>query len=223
MKTLVKTISKNPAVIIGIGIVIFIGYSQLNAHVEEGALAGMLLKKSSSVSFENGRYRVDTSFIRNDLNKEKLIADLEKQALVEKKTIQEVPDFIWRFLDSISSDNEFDIVNPGEEWKEGITNYGHVVFKNVYDPVKKDSVSVLSGDGAVLPDKLLVYFGMSDNIALMSFVQGGTGPHPSILIFKHKNNKVVDFWFGGTWRGDSMINKSGIIKSLKAKRENNGC
>src|SRR5437868_14629384 len=112
MKTFIKTIFKNPVLIMGMVIVIFIGYSQLNAHVEELAVADKNAKKTSSINFVNGKYRVDTSFIRNDLNKTKLIAELEKQTLTQKHTIQEVPDFIWRFLDSISSDKKFEIVGP---------------------------------------------------------------------------------------------------------------
>lgn len=222
MKQILNTISKHPVLIMGIGIATFIAYSQLNAHIESGALINIMVKERS-VAIVDGRYTVDTSFIRNNLNKVQLIADLEKQKLEQKKTVQEVPDFIWRFLDSISSDKKFDIVSPGEEYKEGITNYGHVVFKTIYDPVKKDSVQFVCGDGAVLPNKQLVYFGVSSNIALMSYEHGGTGPHSNILIFKFKSNKITDFWYGGIWYGDSMKNKYDILKSLKTERKNDGC
>jgi hypothetical protein len=222
MKKFIHALSNNPLLIIGFGLVFFIAYSELKAHTEEVKISVEKSKRTESVSFVNGRYRVDTSFIRNDLNKAKLISELEKQKLEEKRTVQEVPSFIWRFLDSISYDKKFEIVNPGEDWKEGITDYGHIVFKKRYDPDLKDSVPFISGDGAVLPNKRLIYFGMSDNIALMSFLHGGFGPHTNIIIFKHKNGKITDLWFGGMLDGDNLQSKPAIIRSLKVKRQN-GC
>jgi hypothetical protein len=224
MKTIlnnIKIVSKNPMLILGIGIGCFIAYNRLNANVESLNLKSETIK-SGSVTYLDGKYRVDTSFIRNDLSKAKLIADLEKQMLKQKNIVQEVPGFIWRFLDSLSYDKTFDMVNPGEEWKEGITDYGHVIFKKVYDSNKSDSVAVVCGDGAVLPDKQLVYFGMSDNIALMSYMQGGLGPHPNIIILKHNNQKITDFWYGSTFVDEKFSTKAEILKALKSKRRN-GC
>ncbi len=225
MKVFVRSISKNPLLIIGVVIVSFIAYSQLKAHVEDKTVINYISKRTSSVYLVNGKYRVDTAFIRNDLGKAKLIADLENQKLEQKRTVQEVPQFIWRFLDSISLDKKFDIVSPGEEYKEGITNFGHVIFKKVWDATKKDSVPMLSHDGAILPNKQLVYFGIGKDIALMSYMSGGDpwSPGANILIFKHNNNKITDLWFGGMWNGDKMDTKSDLLKSLKTKRENNGC
>lgn len=220
MKTFIKTISKNPALVIGIGIVTFIGYSQLKGHVEETSLANKVIKKGGSVSFVDGRYRVDTSFIRNDLNKTKLIADLEKQKLEEKKTVQEVPAFIWHFLGSLSLDKKFEMVNPGEDYKTGIANFGHTLFIKTYDSVIKDTVVYLKGDGAILPDKQLVYFGISDSTVLMSYYHGAL--QQKIIILKHHNEVITDFWYGGTWYDESAKDKASILKNLKSNRQN-GC
>lgn len=220
--TNITSIFKNPLFVIALGTVVFIGYSKLKANSEENAIAAIKNKKTSSISYLNGRYRVDSSFIRNDLNKAKLISELEQQKIEERKTINEIPRFIWQFLDSMSYDKKFDIVNPGEDWKIGIMDYGHVVIKKVYDPVKKDSVPIVSGDGAVLPNKQLVYFGMNDSIALMSYLCGGLGFNPNILIFKHNKVRITDFWYGTRFIDEKVSTKSEILSALKSKRKN-GC
>jgi hypothetical protein len=213
--------AKKPVVIITSVAIIGITYNKLNANPESAAANEKVLYKSS-VSLVNGKYNVDTMVIRADINKAKLIAVAEKQILEEKNTIREVPGFIWRFLDSISCDKKIDIVNPGEDYKEGIMDYGHVIFKRVFDPNKKDSVSVISGDGAILPNKQLVYFGMSNNIVLMSYIHGGLGPNPNIIIMKHENRKITDFWYGSAWNDGSIVSRDEIMKTLKSKRKN-GC
>jgi hypothetical protein len=216
------TILKHPVAIIIMGIAFFITYDKLSARGGSIASGDGYVTDRSSVTFVGEKYKVDSLVIRKDLNKMRLIAEVEKQVLEQKKTIQQVPSFIWRFLDSISSDRKFEIVNPGEDWKEGITDYGHVIFKKVYNPDTQDSVPMLSGDGAILPNKLLVYFGMSNTIVLMSYMHGGLGPHPNIMIMKHQNNKVTDFWYGSSWNDGIITSKSEIIKTLKSKRQN-GC
>jgi hypothetical protein len=218
---IVSSFAKHLFAIIATGVIVFIAYDKLKANTESPREIATFPERSS-ITFVNGKYKVDTMVIRNDFNKKRLITDLEKQILEEKKTIQEVPSFIWRFLDNISSDKKFDIVNPGEDYKEGIMDYGHVVFKKIYDANKKDSVSVISGDGAVLANKQLVYLGMNETIVLMTYMHGGLGPHPNILIMKHNNNKVTDFWFGSAWNDGIITSKNEIIKTLKSKRSN-GC
>ena len=217
-----KVILMHPATFILAATSAFFAFDKLSVRADS-ALADIIRTDRSSVTFVGGHYKVDTLVIRNNINKNRLVADAEKQVLKRKNTIDEVPSFIWRFLDSISYDRKFEIVNPGEEWKEGITDYGHLIFKKVYDPSLNDSVPFLSGDGAVLPNKQLVYFGMSDNIALMSFFHGGLGPHTNIIIFKHKNNRVTDFWYGGASSEAGINTKNELIKNLKLKPKNDGC
>jgi hypothetical protein len=216
-----KTVWRHPVAIIALIIIAFITYNQLNARQEAAALKGMYNSDKSSVSFYDGKYHIDSVVIRNGLNKARMIASVEKQILDQKKTIQEVPDFIWRFLDSISYDKEFDIVNPGEDWKADITNYGHVVFKKVYDVNKKDSVPMISYDSVVLPNKQLVYFGMSENTVLFSYYSGGMGAVTNVIMMKIKNEKITDFWYGSVYEGN-ITTKGDIIKSLKTVRKG-GC
>ncbi len=217
-----KAILMHPATFILAATTVFFTFDKLSARSDSPSI-DINRAERSSVTFVDGDYKVDSIVIRNDFNKKRLIAEIEKQEFIQKNTIQEVPSFLWEFLDSISYDRKFDIVNPGEEYKTGITNYGHVIIKKVYDPNLMDSVFYLAGDGAILPNKQLVYFGLGKNIALMSYVHGGTGPFPNILIFKFQNKRVTDFWYGGSWEGDNMTNKKNILKYLKSKRENKGC
>jgi hypothetical protein len=213
-----KTLGTHPVAIIAISIVVFITYNQLNAHQEAAALHGVYENDRSSITFADGKYSVDSIAIRNNQNKKRLIANLEIQILTQKKTVQEVPDFIWAFLDSICSDKKFDIANPGEDVNAGITNFGHVVFKKVYDVNKKDSVPLISADGVALPNKQLVYFGMSESTVLFSYY-GGVA---NVIIMKLKNEKIIDFWYGYVYNGN-ITTKTEIIKSLNAKPSNNGC
>lgn len=176
----------------------------------------------SSVAFVNGNYEIDSAVITKNLNKKRLITNLETKMLDEKKTIQAVPGFIKDFLNSVSCCKKFEIVNPGEDWKSGITNYGHLVFKKIYDPTKKDSVLMLSGDGAILPDKQLIYFGIGDGVALMSYFRGGFGALQNVIMIEFKNETITDFWFGSVFEG-SIKTKKDILKNVALAPRNNGC
>jgi hypothetical protein len=176
----------------------------------------------SSVAFVNGNYEIDSAVITKNLNKKRLVANLETKPLEEKTTLQEIPAFIKTFLSSVSPHKKFEIVNPGEDWKSGITNYGHVVFKKVFDASLKDSVLVLSGDGAILPDKQLIYFGIGDGVALMSYFRGGFGALQNVILIQFKNETITDFWYGSVFEG-SIKTKNDILKNVKLAPRNNGC
>lgn len=176
----------------------------------------------SSVLFVNGNYEIDSTVITKNLNKKRLIANIETKSLEEKTTLQEIPAFIKNFLNSGSPNKKFEIVNPGEDWKSGITNYGHIVYKKVYDFMKKDSVLVMSGDGAILPDKQLIYFGIGDGVALMSYFRGGFGALQNVILIQFKNETITDFWYGSVFEG-SIKTKNDILKNVKLAPRNNGC
>lgn len=188
----------------------------------ETAVSNTAEPDRSSVAFASGTYKIDSSVITKNINKKRLLTHLEGEKLTEKKALQEIPGFIIKFLDEASYNKKFTIVNPGEDWKSGITNYGHLVFKKYYDANKKDSVLLLSGDGAVLPDKQLVYFGISNNMALMSYFRGGFGALQNVIMIEFKNETVTDFWFGSVFEGN-IKTKNDIVKNAKRAPRNNGC
>src|SRR5689334_3813914 len=51
---------------------------------------------------EDGRYRVDSVVVYDGKNKARLIAELEKEKLSEKKSVKEIPAFLREFLDNLS-------------------------------------------------------------------------------------------------------------------------
>lgn len=176
----------------------------------------------SSVTFIKGIYKIDSAVITKNLNKKRIISSLETKPLSEKYTMQGVPSFIKDFLNSVSPNKKFEIVNLGEDWKSGITNYGHIVYKKVYSPTMKDSVLIMSGDGAILPDKQLIYFGIGDGVALMSYFRGGFGALQNVIMIEFKNETITDFWFGSVFEG-SIKTKNDILKNVKRAPRNNGC
>lgn len=175
----------------------------------------------SSVRFVNGKYRIDTALIRDNVNKKTLIAVLDSDSLVDKNTVAQIPDFIKSFIDSCRKTSLFEMANPGEEWRNGIVNFGHQVITKIYDDTKKDSVLQVSYDGKPLPDKQLVYFGTGRQTALLSFNCGGFGTIRYTLIFKFKDEKITDYWYSNNF--DDALTQEDIIKNLKSPKKNNGC
>lgn len=214
----IKKVWKHPVAIIVMIVTVFIAYHQLNARAEAGALVGFHNSDRNSVTFNNGKYEVDSAVIQKDLNKKRLITDLETEKFSDRKTKAEIPDFIWTFLNSICSDKKFEIADPGEEWKIGITDFGHQIIKKVFDVNKQDSVLFLSGDGAILPNKQLAYCGIGKSTALLSYYSGGLYAGENVIVLKFKDNTITDFWYGGA----TITNKSEIIKSLKLPKKG-GC
>lgn len=202
-------------------------------------------QERSSITFKEGKYSIDSNVIRKDQNKRMLLIAMEKEKLSIKKTFEEVPDFIRDFLVKNSYSGKFDIVNPGEEWKSGIANFGHTIITKRCDPVTKDTTLTISGDGAILPNKQFVYFGIGKSIALFSYYAAGYqnpllnsyniagnswNPQQNVVMIRFKDKKIIDFWYGGfgygtlSIKGDSLkiTAKSEIIKTLTVKSKNTG-
>ncbi len=118
---------------------------------------------------------------------------LDKSALREIRTVQNIPKYILAFLDSI--ENGFEIANPGEEWQEGCIVTGKSVQTTIYDNKTGDSTILTSFDPTQpLPWRQLVYFGLGNEIALMAYFTGGFGKSENIVILNLKNEKVVSYW-----------------------------
>ncbi|HWY10206.1 MAG TPA: hypothetical protein VN026_02720 [Bacteroidia bacterium] len=190
------------------------------------------VQERSSVSFSAGKYIIDSSVIRTDLNKRMLLAGVETQSLSVKKKIAEIPLFIWDFLKSIAYGGKFEIVNPGEDWKCGIADFGHTIIIKHCDPVTKDTTITISGDGAILPTKQMVYFGIGKDIALFTYNSLAFGsPLQNVVMIKFQGEKIVDFWYRGynyniskTRDNDilKITTKAEIIKTMKTK-QTGGC
>jgi len=156
----------------------------------------------SNLSSVDGKYQIDTSAILNNNNLQQLIEDLEKAELAEKKTVAEIPSFLKSFLDSLT--DGFSIANLGEDWQVGCT-----------------SLTIVDEKGNVIseatPKRQLIYFGLGQDLALMTYYTGGFGKSEHILIIKFDNTKIVDFWCGNILT--DVTNKAQIIKYLTANKD----
>ena len=155
------------------------------------------LKYASSVSINNGQYKIDTNIILANRNKKTLVAALVTETLTQKTTVAEIPDFIKTFLAGVSDDKIFDMANPNEKYQVGWFDLGKGV-----------------------PTKQLIYFGASKNMALFSYYSGGIRRYQHLAIIKFQDNKIVDFWYDNY--DVSAKTKDEMIEYLKSEKTRNG-
>lgn len=141
-----------------------------------------------SVSFTNGRIQLDTTIILSNRNLPGLVEHLKYTHLHSKSTTDKIPTFIKSFLDSL--DTDFSIAHVGGKWEAGC-------------------IVDLS---APLPRRQLIYLGLDKNITLLSYYKGGMGRSQRVLIFKHDNTRITDFWSG--YLHNDVKSKAGILKQL---------
>ncbi|MEO6903988.1 MAG: hypothetical protein ABI315_12700 [Bacteroidia bacterium] len=68
-----------------------------------------------------------------------------------------------------------------------------------------------------MPKRQLIYFGLGQDLALMTYYTGGIGKSEHILIFKFKDNKILDFWCGNI--STDVTNKLEILNYLKTNKD----
>jgi hypothetical protein len=187
--------------------VIVMAFTIGNKYVEE-VTKGDLTKsqKKTSIHFENGSYRIDTNFIRRDINKPALLEILKNEKLCENYKVAEIPQFIKAFLDSTSQEKIFEMADPGEEWHaKDITYFA--------------SPSTSNCDMRRLPTRQLVYLGIGKNVALMTFYNGDLMIRYEAIILRFENEKIIDFWF--TQGFPYVSTKEKIIEMLSTRSD--GC
>ncbi len=176
----------------------------------------------SSVSKENGIYKIDTALIIAKKNKFTLLAELDKENLAEINDVKQIPTFIKVFLLTKNFKCINDMANPGEEWNAGnITDFHDQVIKNVYDPVKKDSVPTVLLIGNSLPKNQMVYFGIGKNIALFTYFKGGYFKREYSTIIKFNGEEIIDFWYED--HPEDVLTKQEIIKDIHIVKRRNNC
>lgn len=176
----------------------------------------------SSVSKENGIYKIDTALIIAKKNKFTLLAELDKENLAEINDVKQIPTFIKVFLLTKNFKCINDMANPGEEWNAGnITDFHDQVIKNVYDPVKKDSVPTVLWIGNSLPKNQMVYFGIGKNIALFTYFKGGYFKREYSTIIKFDGEEIIDFWYED--HPEDVLTKQEIIKDIHIVKRRNNC
>jgi hypothetical protein len=173
---------------------------------------------TSNIVWINGRYGIDTNAILNNNNLQYFITELANADLSDKKTVAEIPSFIQSFLENLTGD--FSIANPGEEWKVGCT--GPMETDSSFEQKQVDSKT---GDTLVtvmwkpkdVPSRQLIYLGIGNNIALMTYYTGGIGKSEHILIIKFDHENITDFWCGNILT--DVTTKTDIIKFLKENKD----
>lgn len=176
----------------------------------------------SSVTKENGIYRIDTSLIISKKNKFTLLAELDKENLAEIKEVKQIPTFVKVFLLLKNFKCINDMANPGEEWNAGaITDFKDHVIRNVYDSIKKDSVTTVLWEGNSLPKNQMVYFGIGKNIALFTYFKGGYDKREYSAIIKFNGEEIIDFWYED--HPEEVLTKEEIIKDIHIVKRRNNC
>ena len=138
--------------------------------------------QTTGIKKVNGEYVLDTVAILTNDNLEPLLTAVEEAKLVSYDNVTDIPPFIREFLESQIGEN-ISMVNYGEDWQET-------------DVIEEG-----------LAERQLVYLGMDDAIVLLAYYTGGLGKAEHVLIFKHRDGEITDFW------------KGIILKTLKTKED----
>jgi len=144
------------------------------------------------LTIKDNSVKIDTFVILTHQNLEPLLAEIEKTDLKTYRQIRDIPVFLVDFLKIITKDS-FSIANPNEDWLFGCD---------------------VSDD---LPTRQLIYFGLADNIALLTYLTGGIGVSEHILIIKFSSEKITDFWCGNVMA--NLTNKEEILEYIKENRD----
>lgn len=98
-----------------------------------------------------------------------------------------MPDFIKSFLEQLSGDH-FTIANPGKNWNCCCD--------------RNDSI----------PNRVLICQGSDKDLFFINYLTGGIGEMEHIILIRHNNNHIVDFWTGVL--SGNLKNKNDIVKYL---------
>ena len=139
-----------------------------------------------------GPFKIDTASILKNKNLDNLISKLEKADLTTFTKTDSIPGFIKVFLDSCEKPT-LRIANKGEPW---------------------DATDQITGD---YPVRQIIFGGVGQDVALLTYYKGGIGMSERILIFQLENSCITDFWCGGTL--DDLTNKEQVIKYIKENKD----
>jgi len=98
--------------------------------------------------------------------------EAQKAPLVAHRSAQALPAGVRSFVERITSE-AFTLANPGEKYQETDVVYEHG-----------------------LPTRQLVYLGVGDSLVVLAHYLGGYGASERVLLFKMREQKVVDCWTG---------------------------
>jgi hypothetical protein len=172
------------------------------------------IKPVTSVSFVNNKYHIDTNFILGSKYNQQLIKALWKQELTEVNKVSNLPVFIKTFLDLISPKNNFSMTDSGQVFENGLMAPLEVTGNvQLFNKTLNNIVTYPTLGRKSVPNKQLVYFGYSSNMALLSYY---SGRKEYAVILKFKGNQIEDFWYDDWAVYDYDVNtKNDILNCLQ--------
>ena len=114
---------------------------------------------------------VDKNKIFLDENLDAFISNLHSEDFQTFTDKRKLPKFIKQQLNCLTRDN-FSIANPNEDYRCCCTS------------------------SPKLPKRKLLFFSISNDILLMTYLTGGIGVSTTILLLKFKDEKIIDIWTG---------------------------
>lgn len=151
-------------------------------------------EQGGSVYIKDGEYAIDTTIIYTNSNKKALLAELDKEELSEKNTVEAIPYVIRHFLDSIAANGKFDIADPNEKCQD--------------PPILP---------GKEIPSRKLMHFSLGEHIALLSFSTTGPDSSQHVAIIKFRHDKVLDLWFDNISSPSPAKSRQDILNAIMHK------
>ncbi|MES2616855.1 MAG: hypothetical protein V4613_03195 [Bacteroidota bacterium] len=162
-----------------------------------------IVDSNTSVSIVNGKYKIDKDIIEGSKNLPRMLNELDTNFLEKKWKVEDIPTFIISFMDSLTG--PFVLANTGEPYTKGcIVETG---YKN-----DSNGKSVKYN----LPSRQLAFLGIGNDMAIITYCQGGIASSEYILIFKFKGNTITDFWATNI-NSDDIKTQAQIMRLLKSK------
>ena len=200
MRNTCQTFAKRyPKIVVGISIVTlvvlimsFMVYDKSATQTNDESIKHYKPENLNSISMINGECKINYDFIKSNKNKQTLLNIITTEVLKEKHSKTEIPAFILTFMESLSENNKFEMANPGEPWY--VNDIMGFTLSKMYDSQKKDTVDIVTPSQKILPHYQFVYFGISKNMALLSYYSGGLRMSQNVVMLHFKNNKIIDFW-----------------------------
>ena len=135
---------------------------------------------------------IDTVKIYLDENLDSFLSDFQTGNFKTSTDKNEIPKFIKQQLDCLSMD-EFSIANPNEDYRCCCTS------------------------SQKLPIRKLLFFSVSKDVFLITYLTGGVGESTTILMFKLKSDKIIDLWAG--YGFSKFKSKDEVIRYISKKRK----
>ena len=135
--------------------------------------------------------QIDTVKILLDENLDSFLTSLKSERFQTFNDKKNIPAIIKEQLDCLTKD-QFSLANPKEEYRCCCTS------------------------SQKLPKRQLLFFSLSANTLLMTYLTGGDGVSTTILLARLQDEKIIDIWTG--YGFPKFRSKRKVIKYINSKR-----